>query len=298
MAYPYLAEASLAETNTRAIFCLAANKPPYAVYGNPFYDHAGFGNVFSTDSTGKLHENIQNYEYEPKTGIHGMVFDKEEQYLYSADLRANKVWTHKKNSDGTLEYVGDVEAPNAIDHPRWVEIHPSGKFLYVLMEAGNNLAVYTIDPTTHLPTFSKSYPLIPELNRTHKKFAKQYRSDVVFLNSSKTVLFATTRSNTLIDKPDGLTGYISAFAIGKDGEVEKQIFMQPTPTSGGHSNAVSCCPWDDKWVALTDDDRGGVEMYRWDSESGDLPTLGRVARLELPDGEKHNGFGMNAIWYD
>lgn len=227
-----------------------------------------------------------------------MVFDAAEEYLYSADLRANKVWTHKKKSDGTLEYVGHVEAPNSIDHPRWVEIHPSGKFLYVLMEAGNNLAVYTIDPSTHLPTFQKSYPLIPTIHNTHSKFSKQYRSDVVFLSSSKKTLFATTRSNARIDKPDGLTGYISAFSIGPDGNVERQIMMQPTTTSGGHSNAVSCCPWDDRWLALTDDDRGGVEIYRWDDTTEGLPTLGRVARLELPEGEKHEGFGMNAIWYD
>ena len=76
---------------------LAAHKPPYNVYGNPFYNHAGYGNVYSVKPDGGLDKNIQNYEYVPNTGIHGMVFDPTETYLYSADLTANKIWTHIKD---------------------------------------------------------------------------------------------------------------------------------------------------------------------------------------------------------
>lgn len=89
-------KANDSDTKTRAIFVLAAKKPPYCVYGNPFYDYAGFGNVFSVDESGGLKENVQNYEYQENAAIHGMVFDPEEEYLYSADMWANKVWCHKK----------------------------------------------------------------------------------------------------------------------------------------------------------------------------------------------------------
>lgn len=91
-------KANDADTKTRAIFVLAAKKAPYCVYGNPFYDFAGYGNVFSVDEKGGLKENIQNYEYQPNSAIHGMVFDPEEEYLYSADMWANKIWSHKKVS--------------------------------------------------------------------------------------------------------------------------------------------------------------------------------------------------------
>jgi carboxy-cis,cis-muconate cyclase len=157
------AMASKLDTNTRAIFVLAAKQPPYNVYGNPFYDFAGYGNVFSVNKDGALEKNIQNYEYSPKTGIHGMVFDSTETYLYSADLRANKIWTHKKDKEtGQLTLVNALEAPAPGDHPRWVAIHPSGNYLYVLMEAGNRLAVYVIDEQSHIPTFTQiTYPLIP-----------------------------------------------------------------------------------------------------------------------------------------
>lgn len=157
-----IARAQSKDTRTRAIFVLAAKQPPYCVYGNPFYEHAGYGNVFSVDKDGKLDKNIQNYEYSEKSAIHGMVFDPTETYLYSADMWADRIWTHKKNPDGTLVLHGSVAAPAAGDHPRWVEIHPSGHYLYVLMEAGNRLGVYVIDDQTHLPVFTHiTYPLVP-----------------------------------------------------------------------------------------------------------------------------------------
>lgn len=278
----YLAKAASADTKTRAIFVLAAKKAPYNVYGNPFYDYAGYGNVFSVDKDGGLDTNVQNYEYCPETAVHGMVFDPTETYLYSADMWANRVWTHKKDSQtGKLELVGSVEAPGAGDHPRWVAMHPSGSYLYALMEGGNRLAEYVIDEQTHLPVYTrKIYPLIPPGIPN----PKMYRSDVVFPSHSGKYLFATSRSNS-----PSLTGYIAAFKLGPSGNIERQICLNPTPTSGGHSNAVSPCDWSDEWLALTDDEKGFVEIYRWNEEF-----LARVAHCDI--GEP--GFGMNAIWYD
>ena len=91
-----LARANDADTKTRAIFVLAAQKAPYAVYGNPFYDHAGFINVHSVDESGALAENIQNAPLDETSAVHGMVFDSEEEYLYSADMWSNKIWCHRK----------------------------------------------------------------------------------------------------------------------------------------------------------------------------------------------------------
>lgn len=191
--------------------------------------------------------------------------------------------TTKDISTGELTLVGSVEAPSKGDHPRWVEIHPSDAYLYVLMEAGNRICVYVIDERTHMPVYTRThYPLIPP---DFAKFnPKMYRADVVFCSHSGKYLFATSRSNS-----PKLTGYIAAFKLGRHGQIERQICLNPTPTSGGHSNAVSPCPWSDEWLALCDDEQGWVEMYRWHDEF-----LGRVAHLDI----KEPGFGMNAIWYD
>lgn len=162
-------------------------------------------------------------------------------------------------------------------------MHPSGNYLYVLMEAGNNLAVYVIDQRRHVPVFTQhTYPLVP--SGAPGLDSKMYRADVTFLAQSGKYLFATSRANS-----SEVTGYISAFKLNPQGSIERQLFLNPTPTSGGHSNAVSPCPWSDEWLALTDDQEGFVEIYRFQDEM-----LARVARL----GVKDPGFCMNAIWYD
>lgn len=113
---------------------------------------------------------------------------------------------------------------------------------------------------------------------------KLYRADVVYLSHSNNYLFATSRASST-----NATGYISAFSLGPVGNIIRQLCMNPTPTSGGHSNAVSPCPSSDEWLALTDDQEGWIEIYRWKDE-----WMARVAHCDV----KEPGFGMNAIWYD
>ncbi|KAH6610589.1 hypothetical protein Trco_000609 [Trichoderma cornu-damae] len=272
------------DANTRAIFLLAARKPPYAVYCNPFYRHAGHGSVFATDaSSGELRANVQNYEYQPDSGVHGMVFDPSETCLYSADLAANKIWVHRREpSSPRLQLVGSVDCPDARDHPRWVAMHPSGHHLYALMEMGNRICEYLIDPATRMPVFThRHFPLIPP--GIPDRWT-QYRADVCALSHSGKYLFASSRANSF-----GLTGYVAAFKLSDQGAIERQICLSPTPTSGGHSNAVAPSDWTDEWLAVTDDQEGWLEMYRWQDEF-----LARVARVRVPE----PGFGMNAIWYD
>lgn len=82
-------------------------------------------------------------------------------------MQNNRIWTHRKDAQtGQLTLVDCIEAPSRGDRPRWVEIHPSGKFLYVLMEAGNRLAVYVIeedgDEGRRVPSFTGVvYSLVP-----------------------------------------------------------------------------------------------------------------------------------------
>ncbi|OAQ92222.1 carboxy-cis,cis-muconate cyclase [Purpureocillium lilacinum] len=281
-------QAASPDTNTRAIFLLAAREPPHAVYCNPFYSHAGHGTVFAVDGQGALAAPpLQHYPYQPDSGIHGMVFDPAEEYLYSADLKANKVWVHRKKTPDSaeLDLVAAVDCPDPRDHPRWVAMHPSGRVLYVLMEKGNRLCECAIDRATRLPVFddARAWPLIPPGIPDRDRWT-QYRADVCALSASRRYLFASSRANSF-----DLTGYVAAFRLADDGRVERQICLNPTPTSGGHSNAVAPSDWSDEWLAITDDQEGWLEIYRWQDEF-----LARVARVRVLE----PGFGMNAIWYD
>ncbi|PHH63885.1 hypothetical protein CDD81_5333 [Ophiocordyceps australis] len=272
------------DADSRAIFLNAASVPPYAVYANPFYSFAGNGTVISVTPSGALSANdITQFELDNNSGIHGSVFDPKGRYLYSADLSANKIWVHWRSDAALpgLQLVGKVDGPAENDHPRWVAMHPSGNYLYALMESGNRICEFAINKDDHLPVFTqKSFPLVPEGTER----AADYRADVVALSSSAGHLFATTRG------PDeNAKGFVSTFALDQNGSIQRLIATMPTDTSGGHSNAVSPADFSDEWVAIVEDVKGYLDMYRWENE-----TLSRVARLQVD----HDGFGMNAIWYD
>jgi carboxy-cis,cis-muconate cyclase len=252
----------------------------------------------SSGGGGALAANLENYPYHPDAGIHGMVFDPAGVFLYSADMGTNRLWVHRRvgradravvpasgaESSPELELVGSVSAPGPNDKPRWVAMHPSGRYLYALMEKGNRICEFVIDPATHLPVFThRHYPLIPPGIPDRDRWT-QYRSDVCAVSHSGRYLFASSRANSF-----DLTGYVAAFRLSPEGAIESQICLNPTPTSGGHSNAVAPSDWTDEWVAITDDQEGWLEIYRWQDEF-----LARVCRVRVEE----PGFGMNAIWYD
>ncbi|CAI4219998.1 unnamed protein product [Parascedosporium putredinis] len=259
-------QANSKETNTRAIFLLPAKQPPMPSTATPSTSTPATA-TSSSSSTGALETNIQNYEYQPNSGIHGMVFDPTETYLYSADLTANKLWCHRKDpadpDSGKVVLVGSVDAPGEKDHPAGSPCTPP--------------ATTYAHAHLHPPPLPLIPPGIPDR-------WTMYRADVCALTFSGKYMFASSRANSF-----DLTGYVSAFKLADSGSIERQILLNPTPTSGGHSNAVAPCDWSDEWVAITDDQEGWIEIYRWQDEF-----LARVARLRIPE----PGFGMNAIWYD
>ena len=60
----------------------------------------------------------------------------------------------------------------------------------------------------------------------------KYRGDVTFTTRSGEYLFATTRSNHF-----DVTGYITAFKLGPSGEIERQLFINPTSTTTNTADA-------------------------------------------------------------
>ena len=54
--------------------------------------------MHSINADGGLAYNVQNAPLDQGSAVHGMVFDEAEEYLYSADMWANKLWCHRKVS--------------------------------------------------------------------------------------------------------------------------------------------------------------------------------------------------------
>jgi carboxy-cis,cis-muconate cyclase len=269
-------------SSSRAIFVTAASESPHAVYGTPFGGTADCGSVMSVDENGVLLEVIQNYTYKSTSGVHGMAMNQNNTFIYSADDSANTLWTHSVDSEtGELTYVSSIDGPATGADPRHVAVHPEGQYLYVILEGANELAQYTIDQTTGIPSFqSVTYSLIPS-----GASSSSYWSDEVALSFSNNYLWATSRARST-----NSTGYISAFSLAADGSIESQLFLNATSSSGGTANSVAPSTFSDQFVALTDSSIGFVQIWQWGTDGTSASV---VARVDIDDG----GCCANAVWY-
>lgn len=150
-------------TSSKAIFVMASTSPPYAVYGSPFGGSASCGSVMGVGSSGALSKIVQNYTYGATSGVHGMAMNKNNSFLYSADDTGNTLWTHSVDvKTGEVKLVSSVAGPVVGSDPRHVAVHPAGKYLYVVLEGANELAQYSIDDSTGVPSFENgTWPLVP-----------------------------------------------------------------------------------------------------------------------------------------
>lgn len=265
-----------------AIFVVADPNPPYSVYGAFFGSNAGCGAVLSVDENGALEAAIQNYTYFSSSAVHGTAFSPDSKFLYSADDSGNTLWTHSIEPDtGEVTLVANLTAPSSSAHPRHAAVHPNGKYIYVVLEGSSQIAQYSIDEETGVPSFANvTYPLLLD-----GEDSANYWADEVALSFTNNYLWATNRGRST----NG-TGYISAFTLDEDGAILEQNFLVPTTSSGGSANSVAPSPFSDRFAALTDSSVGFVEIWEL---ADDASSAKVVAHLDLNDG----GCCANAVWY-
>ncbi|KUJ20819.1 3-carboxy-cis,cis-mucoante lactonizing enzyme, partial [Mollisia scopiformis] len=274
-------------------FVLPSHSSPYSVYTGSWPGPNACGMAISTLPDGTLSNVSQSWKYGSKSAIHGMTFGRN---LYSADLSGDVLWTHKVNSNGTVEAVASYPMPEAGMHPRHIAAHPNGNYVYVVMEAGNEVVAYSVNSTTGIiETDVGTYSLIPNRNAL-----KDYWSAEVMISPSTKLLWATARAM----QDSNNTGFISCFNLDLGGNITDQIFRLPTTTTGGIANAVSPASWSDEFMALTDVPRGYVQIWQLVKGTDVAPGMvqGRdgwtsanmVAQVDIKDG----GCCANAIWYD
>lgn len=243
----------------------------------------------SVDSSGALSNVIQDFEYLEESGVHGMALSPGSNFLYSADTHGNYLWTHELDQDtGRVVRVLDMaEGPSVEAHPRHVASHQKGKVVYVVMEGSNEVVWYKVDASTGIPCIQQPiYSLLPAgVN------GSEYWGDTLAVSASGKYLWATTRS-----RDDAVPGYIAVYELDEHGGIIKENFLKETTTSGGVANAVAPAEFSDRFVALTDNSIGFVEIWELaeDGNSADV-----VAYIDLADqgNERYtSGCCANAVW--
>ena len=87
------------------------------------------------------------------------------------------------------------------------------------------------------------------------------------------MLYTSTRSRDTTQP-----GFISGWSLTENGDIDRDLFVVPTPEAGGTSNILTTSPWDDaskNMLILTDQDTGFVALYNL-TDSGSLDLLDRI----------------------
>jgi carboxy-cis,cis-muconate cyclase len=275
------------------------------------------GMSFSVDANGAMTDILDSWSYTNASAVHGLALGPpspgDSQLVYSADTAGDIIWTHSVNlTTGAATEVSRFKMPYEGMHPRHVAVHPTGKYLYAVMEADNSLAQYTLSPSTGaLEAETLRYMLIPIDGDT-----SLFWSAEVMLSPSGRYLWASTRVMDgqrlgAVEGNEGdstLTGYMTAFLLDGDGAVVRRMFRVPTTSPATAraegvekrmTNQVSPAFWSDEFVAVTDYPEGFVEVWkmegRREGRDGLVEYTGAsaVARVDVADG----GCCANVIWY-
>jgi carboxy-cis,cis-muconate cyclase len=184
-----------------ATYVLPLQRAPFTVYGAPF---GSCLNAMSVEPDGTLMDVVQNITLDTGSGIHGLAMGPDAEFLYSADDSANGIWVHKVNPEtGALTKVSFTSAPSVNAGPRHLIVHPTGRFLYVVMEAKNEVRVYAVNfgqrsTQVKITDTGLSYSLIPQGANP-----ADYMGNEVILSADSNILFASTRYRALRAQPQG-----------------------------------------------------------------------------------------------
>ncbi|KAL1671474.1 3-carboxy-cis cis-mucoante lactonizing enzyme [Schizophyllum commune] len=229
--------------------------------------------VWSVKDNGAFDENIQTIAFEEGATLHGFADTADLQYMYVMDLGGNVVHSFRVDeTNGTVTEIGTTSPSIDDAGPRHAVIHPSGNFMYVIDEEGLRVDQFMLNTTTaELKITNKTLAVTPF--GFSPANASQYWGDEIALSSSGDVLYTSTRSRDATQP-----GFISGWSLTEDGDIDRDLFVVPTPEAGGTSNILTTSPWDDaskNMLILTDQDTGFVALYNL-TEDSSLELLDRV----------------------
>ncbi|KAE9961401.1 hypothetical protein BLS_002188 [Venturia inaequalis] len=262
------------------VYVMASRRAPYPLYGS-----LNCANWVSTGPDGEVGK-ATALPYNEASVIYGMATDPTYSYLYSSDWRNGKIWTHKIGSDGSLTLVGFTESPSKASAPRTLQVHPSGKSMYVILEAWNAMALYYINETTHMPYYTNAlYPLVPP-----DAVAGNYGAQSAVLSAKGSMIWVTSHSRII-----GQQGYLSGFSLREDGLPLPFSFQIKTRNSGGKSLNVAASPFNENMVAVTESERGSVSIYKFNGTTAQM-----MASVDIVDnlGKANGGCCSDAVWLD
>lgn len=224
-------------------YITSLQRAPFTVYGAPF---GACLSAMSVEPDGTLMDIVQNITLDSTSGLHGLAVGADAEFVFSADLSANGIWVHKVNQEtGGLTKVSFTPASSANAGPRHLIVHPTGRFLYVVMEAKNEVRVYAINygqrsSQVKITDTGLSYSLIPQ-----GADPADYMANEVILSADGNILFASTRYRALRAQNQAVQASVKAPLIKEDvrhHKTRRSKAMQKRASSAGYITAILLVP--------------------------------------------------------
>jgi 6-phosphogluconolactonase (cycloisomerase 2 family) len=137
--------------------------------GKTFYDlseHDGTVTVYDfSPTTGKLAPRqtvlaLPN-DFKGDDAAAELLISKDGRYLYATFRGHDTISTLKVGADGKVALIGETSAQSP--RPRSIAFDPSGRFLVSVVEQGNEVAAFRIDPNTGMATYAKQALALKDL---------------------------------------------------------------------------------------------------------------------------------------
>lgn len=225
----------------------------------------GQGKVGPVCSTVQHHGSSAHKTRQEKAHAHSITFSPSNRFALVADLGIDEIRSYRfdaKTGGLTPNDPPSVHTPPGAG-PRHLAFHPSGKFVYAVLEVSASVGAYAYDADRGSLQEIQIEPLLPPGDTSEPRAAE------VVVHPSGKFLYVSNR------------GYDELVVFAVDPTTGKLTFVQREHDALSHPRNFALDP-SAHWLLCANRDADNVIVYSVDQDTGKLTRTSSVARVPQP----------------
>lgn len=194
---------------------------------------------------------------------HGLVFSKDRKYAFVAELGLDRVYTY--NFDAARARMSLADPPfvsvNAGAGPRRLQLHPSGKYLYVNHETDSKVSVFAVE--------GGKLKELQQISTLPADFRGRNSTAEIALDRAGRYLYVSNRGHDSIATyaVDAQTGFLTSHGwVPSGGKTPRNIMFDATGV----------------FLFVANQGSGNVAVFRQNPETGALTPTGAELKMDQP----------------
>jgi 6-phosphogluconolactonase len=194
---------------------------------------------------------------------HGLVFSKDRKYAFVAELGLDRVYTYR--FDGPHARMSLADPPfintNAGAGPRRLQLHPSGKYLYVNHETDSKVSVFAVD--------GGKLKELQQISTLPEDFKGRNSTAEIALDKAGRYLYVSNRGHDsmAVYAVDPATGLLTSHGwVPSGGKTPRNIMFDATGT----------------FLFVGNQGSGNVMVFRQNPQTGELTQTAAEMKIDQP----------------